>query len=149
MMRSRVTLARIDAAATERHVRSAFTAAIVRGWPTKSQGPSTTTPSGATPNALKARRAAPQRPQGARSPQPLRPGHPELVAFIGAGVTHRPGGTPSGDAVEEGLALPPGEQLRVADLVHPPVPRDHCGPHGARSRPGAAPDLVDTHHDFC
>src|SRR5690606_2017371 len=56
MIRSRVTLARIEAVAIDREVWSPRT--ILRAPPTKSQFPSTRTWSGFKPNATRARRAA-------------------------------------------------------------------------------------------
>jgi hypothetical protein len=84
---------------------------------------------------------------GAARRQPLRLRHAELVALLHRREADRPRPAPLADPVVQRLALDLGEQLRVADLVHAPVLREHGGPDGERPRPRAPPDLVDAHHD--
>ena len=116
MIRSRVTLARIDAAATDRQVASAFTRCVRRGAraATKSQLPSTTAASGATP-----------RPSIARAGrEALRGGHAELVALLlaDAGPTAHAAHHPAMRS-NSSLPLGLGEHLRVAAPVDPAVAR--------------------------
>ena len=124
-MRSRVTLARIDAAAIDRHVASPLTMRRVLPPPTKSQLAVDSTRSGATPRPSIARRAASRWASDMPSSS-----HSSLRR-----VADRPRHAPVGDAVEQRLALALGEHLRVADLVDPPVPGQHRGADRSADRP--------------
>ena len=73
--------------------------------------------------------------QGSTSREPLGLGHPEAVTLRRAGVPHRPGQTPTGDPVEEGLPLRGLEELGVPDLVDPAIPGRHNRPHRDRPPP--------------
>ena len=137
IIRSRVTLARIDAAEIDRQVASPFTIILVMPPPTKSHLPSIRHPVGPHAEAL----------DGPAGGQALGLGHAELVALLLGGVADRPGVAPVGDAVEQRLALALGELLGVADLVDPPVLGQHHGADGERPGPRAPADLVDAHHD--
>ena len=137
--RSRLTLARMLAAATTRQQASAL---ITRStWPTygetKSQLPSTIAASGTTDSWATARLAC----------EALRRGHAQLVALDLGGVADTPGRAPRGDAVEQPLAVDLGEHLRVADPVDPAVAWQHGGADRERPGPRAAADLVDADDD--
>src|SRR5688500_6738764 len=70
-------------------------------------------------------------------------GHAELVTLHLRGVTDAPGRTPLADTVEKALAVHLREHFRIANPVESTVGWQHGGPHGQRTGPGAATDLVD------
>ena len=134
MIRSRTTLASIEAAAIERQVRSPLISFFAP--PTKSQLPSTTTSIRGLAQLL-------ERPSGR---QTLRIRHPQLVAFGRAGMTHGPVVAPFRHPCEHRLPLGLGEELRVSDLVDPAVARNHRDSDGERTGPRAPAHFVDPNH---
>ena len=140
MIRSRVTLARMLAAATDRQVASALHPPLDVGHvrPTKSQLPSTTAASGCTPRPSMARWAA--RRWAAAMPSSS---HSSCEAPPTAQATHHEA-TRSNSSSRSAL----GEHLRVADLVHPPVERQDGRADHERPGPRATADLVDADHDL-
>lgn len=89
----------------------------------------------------------PEPVDGSTSRQALGRRHPQFIAFGVAGVTDRPHDTPIGDPIEQRLPFLLGEHLRVTDLIDAGVIRyDGCA-DTERSRPGTAPNFVDSDHD--
>ena len=134
MSRSRVTLARMDAAEIDRQVTSPLTMRLVQPSPTKSQLPSTSTWSGVTPRPSMARRAASRWASAMPSSS-----HSTWLAPPTAQATHH-----SANRSKRRFPLRLGQHLRVSDLVHPPVAGQHGGTDHQRARPRPTAHLVDT-----
>ena len=146
MSRSRTTLARTEAAATDAHLASPSTIGRTRpakgssAWRSRSTGPSTRSASGTF--------AQPGQGPPRRHPQRLR--HPPLVALGRGGVPDRPRLAPRADGVEDLLAACLAQHLGVAQPGRHGAELDPGAHHrhadGQRPGPRTAPDLVEAGH---
>ena len=138
MIRSRVTLARIEAAAIDRQRESPL------------DDPPGDAATDEVPLAVEQDppRCHAQPLECPPGRQPLGLAHAQLVALLGRGVADGPRRAPAADAVEQRLALVGQQLLGVADLVDPPIAGQHRGTDAEGTGPRAPADLVHADDDL-